>query len=412
MLETAIGSKTSVISNNSLLAGGILPALKMAICWEPLFYSLAPSAGNLEGLILLRILRDYMPESFCCGFIFNTPLCKSAGSKNFNRTSLHKVRLGSAGGQPCLYAPRLFKRTKYTLSSDLSGEDKHFNNLPFFSYLTGLIEGGGTILVPKTERSTKGVLNYAAWWFRKSFVWQKLSNSKDTLKFFVPNYIRNYISGWSNLSGKVISQEMIEREIGYCGYKSCRILRRPVKEQRVDGSYIGQSMLRCTLMGFERSCFLSSLRDVLMTRNQFLGKLAHYPINCQVKILSNHLNNKIRYFSSLITSQSSLPLRCDEVPFNINPWFITGLVDGEGSFIVGVSSNKNYKTGWNIKTRFQIALHQKDIDLLLQIKNYFGVGKIAKHQGEVVAYRVESIKELEIIINHFDKYSFSYARVR
>ena len=134
----------------------------MAICWEPLFYSLAQSVGYLEGLILLRILRDYTPESFCCGFIFNTPLCKSAGSKNFNRTSLHKVRLGSAGGQPCLYSPRLFKRTKYTLSSDLSGEDKHFNNLPFFSYLTGLIEGDGTIVVPKTERSTKGVLNYAS----------------------------------------------------------------------------------------------------------------------------------------------------------------------------------------------------------------------------------------------------------
>jgi hypothetical protein len=32
----------------------------------------------------------------------------------------------------------------------------------FFSYLTGLIEGDGTIVVPKTERSKKGVLNYAS----------------------------------------------------------------------------------------------------------------------------------------------------------------------------------------------------------------------------------------------------------
>jgi hypothetical protein len=34
-----------------------------------------------------------------------------------------------------------------------------------------------------------------------------------------------------------------------------------VKEQRVDGSYLGQPRLKCTLMGFERSCSL--LRDVL-----------------------------------------------------------------------------------------------------------------------------------------------------
>lgn len=60
---------------------------------------------------------------------------------------------------------KLFKR-KYTisaLSTDLFAEYKeykHFNNLPFSSYLTGLIEGDGTIVVPKTERSVKGRLNY------------------------------------------------------------------------------------------------------------------------------------------------------------------------------------------------------------------------------------------------------------
>lgn len=155
----------------------------------------------------------------------------------------------------------LFKRTKYTISSSLLAEHKDFNNLPFSSYLAGLIEGDGRIVVPKTERSPKGVLNYPAWWFRKSFVWEKLSNSKDTLKFLVPNNVWKYISGGANCPGKVISQKMIEKEIGYCGSKFCHIIsgllaKRQVKEQRVDGSYIGQSILRCTLMGFERSCLI------------------------------------------------------------------------------------------------------------------------------------------------------------
>ena len=57
---------------------------------------------------------------------------------------------------------RLFRRTKYTVSPDLLAEYKDFNNSPFASYLTGLIEGDGTIIVPKTERSPKGVLNYAS----------------------------------------------------------------------------------------------------------------------------------------------------------------------------------------------------------------------------------------------------------
>ena len=120
-----------------VLAGGILPDLKMAICWKPLFYNLAQSAGYLEDLSLLLIPRDYTPEYFCCGFILNAFFPKNLTNK-------------------------FFKRTKYTVPSDLLVEYKHFNNLPFSSYLTGLIEGDGTIVVPKTKRSLKGLLNYAS----------------------------------------------------------------------------------------------------------------------------------------------------------------------------------------------------------------------------------------------------------
>ena len=123
-----------------VLAGKILPDLKMAICWEPLIYGLAQSAGNLGGLSLLEIFRDYTPEYFCCGFILNTSLCKSVDDNRI----------------------KWFKRTKYTISSNLLVEYKHFKTLPFSSYLTGLIEGDGTIVVPKTERSSKGILNYAS----------------------------------------------------------------------------------------------------------------------------------------------------------------------------------------------------------------------------------------------------------
>jgi hypothetical protein len=38
-------------------------------------------------------------------------------------------------------------------------------------------------------------------WFGKSLLWVKLSNSGDSLKTTVPNYIRKIISGWTNLSG-------------------------------------------------------------------------------------------------------------------------------------------------------------------------------------------------------------------
>jgi len=60
----------------------------------------------------------------------------------------------------------------------------------------------------------------------------------------------------------VISQKMIEKEMGYRGSKSITDLHKPtshksviVKEQRVDGSWCGvyTPRLRCTLTDFERN---------------------------------------------------------------------------------------------------------------------------------------------------------------
>jgi hypothetical protein len=90
-------------------------------------------------------------------------------------------------------------------------------------------------------------------WTGKSLKREKLSNSGDTLKTIVPNYIRKVISGWTNYSGTVISYRMSENEMGYRGSKSVYI-KDTVKEQRVDGSCCIKSklmLLRCTLMGGE-----------------------------------------------------------------------------------------------------------------------------------------------------------------
>ena len=44
------------------------------------------------------------------------------------------------------------------------------------------------------------------------------------------------------------------------------------------------------------------------------------------------------------------------------------------------------------------------MELLEQIQLYLGVGNVTKQGSELVQYRVASIKDLEKVINHFDKY--------
>ena len=207
--------------------------------------------------------------------------------------------------------------------------------------------------------------------FGKTLNWLKLSNSGDTLKRMVPSYSRKAISGWNNYPGTVTSHTMIENEMGYRGSKSDFLLES-VKEQRVDGSYCIKladptMQLRCTLMGFER--------------------------NYQIKIPSKQLRKQ--YYSTL--SKTS-------VNNELKPWFITGFADAEGCFSFAIKPDARSKLKWRASPLFVIKLHIKDFAILELIKNTLMVGKIRQNGVNSVQYVVESIKELQVIIDHFNKY--------
>ena len=214
---------------------------------------------------------------------------------------------------------------------------------------------------------------------RNTQLWVKLSNSGDTLKFMIPNYIRKVIWGWSNYSGKVISHKMSENKIGYRGSKSV-FISNTVKEQRVDGSWFLNKQaslnifrnLRCTLMDFE----------------------SRY----QIKILSKQLNK--HYFSTLTNNINN----------NINPWFLTGFIDAEGSFQISIRQDKKYKTNWRTSVTFQIKLHVKDISLLNNIKNSLGIGTITLHNKNTANFNIYSINEIQVLVNHCVKYPLITAK--
>ena len=60
--------------------------------------------------------------------------------------------------------------------------------------------------------------------------------------------------------------------------------------------------------------------------------------------------------------------------------------------------------GYRVQAIFKITLDNKDYDLLCQIKDYFGGGSITKHGNTTLQYTIKSLKDLNIIISHFDKY--------
>lgn len=90
----------------------------------------------------------------------------------------------------------------------------------------------------------------------------------------------------------------------------------------------------------------------------------------------------------------------------INPWYITGLVDAEGSFIVNIIKDNTRKSGYNILVYFSIALNNKDKALLDEIKSVFGVGNIFYNTNDkTYKLKVSKIDDINnVIIPFFKKY--------
>jgi len=55
----------------------------------------------------------------------------------------------------------------------------------------------------------------------------------------------------------------------------------------------------------------------------------------------------------------------------LDAWFVTGITDGEASFIVSITENKKLNIGWKVQLMFSIKLHLKDKLLLEQIRNFW-----------------------------------------
>lgn len=88
----------------------------------------------------------------------------------------------------------------------------------------------------------------------------------------------------------------------------------------------------------------------------------------------------------------------------LSPWYVTGFADAESCFHVGISKHNRFKQGYSVEAVFKIHLHQKDLALLEVIQSYFGVGNIYKLGKGSIQYQVASVKELGVILDHFDKY--------
>ncbi len=86
--------------------------------------------------------------------------------------------------------------------------------------------------------------------------------------------------------------------------------------------------------------------------------------------------------------------------------WITGFVDGEGCFHVGINTNKTMTAGYQVLPEFTVVQHKRDVQILHALKDYFGCGVVRVNHGDRMAYRVRSKEHLlEHIVPFFMKHS-------
>ena len=118
------------------------------------------------------------------------------------------------------------------------------------------------------------------------------------------------------------------------------------------------------------------------------------------------LNKGCKKFSTSLLVKQSSNFSSQPQSSALNPYWITGFGDGESSFTISIIKDSKYKLGWVVKPSYRIGLHQKDSELLVRIKAFFGVGNIIKdRKTNMVYFVVSSLADLtNVIIPHFLEY--------
>ena len=93
----------------------------------------------------------------------------------------------------------------------------------------------------------------------------------------------------------------------------------------------------------------------------------------------------------------------------LDPWYVTGLAEGEGCFCVSFTRRRNLRLGLEVRPSFALSLNERDRELLEDLQAFFGCGWIRESRGDrTFKYEARSAADLlEFVVPHFESYPLS-----
>jgi hypothetical protein len=94
-----------------------------------------------------------------------------------------------------------------------------------------------------------------------------------------------------------------------------------------------------------------------------------------------------------------------DLPMKLNAEWVTGFVDGEGCFHVGINRHADMRCGYQVLPEFTVVQHERDVELLRALREFLGCGVVRTNHGDRWAFRVRGAKDLlDRIVPFFEQH--------
>ena len=84
--------------------------------------------------------------------------------------------------------------------------------------------------------------------------------------------------------------------------------------------------------------------------------------------------------------------------------WVTGFVDGEGCFYVGITEHPEMMVGYQVLPEFRVVQHVRDIQVLHALKRFFQCGVVRQNHDDRYELRIRKLACLQQVVDFFRKH--------
>lgn len=147
--------------------------------------------------------------------------------------------------------------------------------------------------------------------------------------------------------------------------------------------------------------------------HQLTPNILNTPLSCNVTGLLSltkalHSQKYVKYFSTNTNGDGTLSsnLKSELATIegkDLNPNYIVGFIDAEGSFNISISKDENRTTGFRVVCEIHITQKAHSAKILYAIKDYFGCGvvKVDNKNTDGLKYQLSSFIDINRVLIPF-----------